>query len=210
MKRQVASHLDSQVDKIEYQDQIFYIKDSPDQSMTWKEVAGESIRSPGGPICASGSVTKVQEAPAFAALLVDVEVDLDTGKIKLLRCTCFQDVGCAINPQQVEGQLQGGTTQGIGWALHEYYHYENGVLRNPSWLDYRTATSLDVPMIDTVIIEKPASVGPYGARGVGEVSITPPPAAIANAVYRASGIRLNKLPMSPESVFWAVRRSRES
>jgi CO/xanthine dehydrogenase Mo-binding subunit len=151
-------------------------------------------------------VTRVQSAPTFGANVVDVEVDPGTGKVKLLKYTCFQDVGCAINPTLVEGQIQGGAVQGIGWSLYEYYHYdENAILRNPSLLDYRMPTALDLPMIETVLTEVPASEGPYGARGVGEVPIVPPPGAIANAIYQATGVRMTKLPMTPENVFWALK-----
>ena len=133
--------------------------------MSWAEVAQDSIHRTGGAITGKGATTRSMEAPAFGANVVDLEVDPGTGKIKILKFTCFQDVGCAINPQQVEGQIQGGAVQGIGWAITEYYHYDKGVLRNPSLLDYRILTALDLPMLDTVITEKPASVGPYGARG---------------------------------------------
>ena len=137
--------------------------------------------------------------------LVDIEVDRDTGKITILRHTTFQDVGKAINPTLVEGQMQGGAAQGIGWAITEYYDYDEGVLRNPTLLDYRLPTALDLPMLDTEIIEVPASDGPYGARGVGEVPIVPPGGAIANAIYNAVGVRLYNLPMTPEAVFWALQ-----
>ena len=173
-------------------------------------MARNSVRRAGGPVCGQGSVTRAQSAPTFGANVADVEVDPDTGKVKILRYTCFQDVGCAINPVQVEGQIQGGATQGIGWSLYEYYHYDQGSLRNASLLDYRMPTALDLPMLETVITEKPASEGPYGARGVGEVPIIPPPGALANAIYRATGVRLNNLPMSSEAVFWAMKEKEKN
>src|SRR5690606_36195466 len=108
------------------------------------------------------------------------------------------------HPSYAEGQLQGGAAQGIGWGLSEEYVFQDGHMLNPSFLDYRMPTSLDVPMIDTVLVEVPASDGPYGVRGVGEVSIAPPPAAIANAIYRAVGVRMTELPMSPERVWRAM------
>ena len=205
MKVQAAEQLKVGPEDMEYAELRFWAKSDPEQAISWFEVAHNSIRRTGGPVCGRGSVTRTPGAPSFAANVVDVEVDPHTGKVKLLKSTCFQDVGCAINPTQVEGQMQGGTTQGIGWAMYEYYHYDNGVLRNPSLLDYRMPTALDLPMIETVIVEKPASVGPYGARGVGEVPIVPPAAAIANAIYRAVGVRPDKLPMTPEAIFWAIR-----
>ncbi|MBI2935303.1 MAG: xanthine dehydrogenase family protein molybdopterin-binding subunit, partial [Chloroflexi bacterium] len=158
-----------------------------------------------GPIVGYGKVVRMQQAPQTAATLVDVEVDPETGKVTILRYTCFQDVGKAVNPTQVEGQIQGGASQGIGWALSEYYAWDNGKMKNPTLLDYRMPTALDLPMLDATIVEVPASDGPYGIRGVGEVPIVPPAGALANAIYRATGVRLHKLPMTPEAVFWAIK-----
>jgi CO/xanthine dehydrogenase Mo-binding subunit len=114
-------------------------------------------------------------------------------------------VGQAVHPSYVEGQMQGGTVQGIGWALNEEYVYnDKGVMTNASFLDYRMPTCLDLPMIDTVIVEVANPGHPYGVRGVGEVPIVPPPAAIANAIYHAAGVRLRQLPMSPPRVTKAI------
>ena len=206
LKAQAAQALQVPPEQVEYADRTFWAKGDPEQAIGWRQVAEDSIKRTGGAVSGKGATTRTMEAPAFGAVVADVEVDRATGKVKLLRFTCFQDVGCSINPQQVEGQLQGGSVQGIGWALTEYYHYDKGVLRNPSWLDYRMPTALDLPMVDAVVIEKPASVGPYGARGVGELSIVPPPAAIANAIYKAVGVRMDDLPMTPEAVFWAIQK----
>ncbi len=135
---------------------------------------------------------------AFATHIVDVEVDPDTGKVTILRYTAVQDVGTAIHPSYVEGQIQGGAVQGIGWALNEEYFYdETGRLLNASFLDYRMPTALDVPNIDTILVEVPNPGHPYGVRGVGEVPIVPPLAAIANAIADATGHRFTDLPMSP-------------
>jgi CO/xanthine dehydrogenase Mo-binding subunit len=136
---------------------------------------------------------------------VDIEVDPETGKVQILRYTAVQDVGTAIHPSYVEGQMQGGVAQGMGWALNEEYVYdEQGRLLNASLLDYRVPTCLDLPMIETVLVEVPNPGHPYGVRGVGEVPIVPPPAAIANAIYRAIGVRMNTLPMSPARVLEAM------
>jgi len=133
--------------------------------------------------------------------LVDLAVDPETGKIDILRYTAFQDAGKAVHPDFVEGQIQGGTVQGIGWALNEEYFYdEAGHLKNTSLLDYRMPTILDVPNIEAVILERPNPGHPYGVRGVGEVPIVPPAAAIANALYDAAGIRMNTLPMTPAKI----------
>ncbi len=152
------------------------------------------------PIGAS-TVTPSREGGAFATHIADVEVDVETGKVEILRYTAVQDAGVAIYPPYVEGQMQGGVVQGIGWALNEEYVYdEEGRLRNASLLDYRMPTALDVPNIETIIVEVPNPGHPYGVRGVGEVPIVPPPAAVANAIFDATGVRLFDLPVSPARV----------
>ncbi|MEE3245891.1 MAG: molybdopterin cofactor-binding domain-containing protein, partial [Chloroflexota bacterium] len=125
--------------------------------------------------------------------------------VDVLRYTALQDVGKAIHPSYVEGQLQGGVAQGIGWALNEEYVYnDSGEMSNSSFLDYRMPTSLDLPMIDTVIVEVANPGHPFGVRGVGEVCIVPPLAAVANAIHGASGVRMEVLPMSPGNVLEAL------
>jgi len=117
----------------------------------------------------------------------------------------IQDAGKAIHPSYVEGQMQGAVVQGIGWALNEEYFYNtDGRMENSSFLDYRMPTSLDLPMINTIIVEVANPGHPYGVRGVGEVPIVPPMAAIANAIARATGVRMGHLPMSPGSVLEAL------
>ena len=170
---------------------------------TFAELAGKS----GEPIVGRGSSAKNQPGGAFGTHVVDVEVDVDTGKVQILRYTAAQDAGTAIHPSYVEGQMQGGVVQGIGWALNEEYVYdEHGVMRNASFLDYRMPTCLDVPMIETIIVEVPNPGHPFGVRGVGEVPIVPPPAAVANAIYDAVGIRMNHLPMSPPKLLAEILR----
>lgn len=134
-----------------------------------------------------------------------MEVDPETGKVQILRFTAFQDVGKAVHPDYVAGQMQGGAVQGLGWALSEGYWYnKDGRLANASLLDYRMPTSLDVPMIDTVILETPNPGHPFGIRGAGEVPIVPPPAAVANAIHNAVGVRMTTLPMAPGAVLEAL------
>jgi CO/xanthine dehydrogenase Mo-binding subunit len=175
--------------------------------MTFKELAAK-LHSTGGTIVGRASVDPPGAGGAFATHLVDVEVDPETGKVTILRYTAVQDVGRAIHPSYVEGQMQGGSVQGIGWALNEEYLYnDQGAMTNASFLDYRMPTSLDLPMIDTVLVEVPNPGHPFGVRGVGEVPIVPPPAAIANAIYRAIGARLNELPISPGRVVKAMVKS---
>jgi xanthine dehydrogenase molybdenum-binding subunit len=171
---------------------------------TFKELAAQLVET-GSPVMASATVDPGTWGPAFATHIVDVEVDPDTGKVQILRYTAVQDVGTAIHPGYVEGQIQGGVAQGIGWALNEGYVYDDeGHLLNTSLLDYRVPTCLDLPMIDPVIVEVPNPGHPYGVRGVGEIPIVPPPAAIANAIYRAIGVRMNVLPMSPPRILEAL------
>lgn len=172
--------------------------------LTFKQLA-EKLHATGGTIMGRASVDPAGVGGAFATHIVDVEVDPDTGKVTILRYTAVQDVGKAIHPSYVEGQMQGGAVQGIGWALNEEYVYnEQGGMANSSFLDYRMPTSLDLPMIDTVLVEVPNPGHPYGVRGVGEVPIVPPPAAIANAIYHAAGVRMSELPMSPGRVLKAM------
>ena len=138
---------------------------------------------------------------AFAVHIADVEVDPETGKTQVLRYTALQDVGKAVHPSYVEGQMQGGAVQGIGWALNEEYYFDDdGRMANSSFLDYRMPISLDLPMIDTEIVEVPNPGHPFGVRGTGEIPIVPPMAAIANAIHNAVGIRMTRLPMSPGAV----------
>ncbi len=174
--------------------------------MTIKELAAKFGRT-GGPVSGQAGVSARGGVGTFAGCCVDVEVDPETGKIQILRATVAQDAGRAIHPSYVEGQMQGGTAQGIGWALNEEYVYDDkGNLRNAGFLDYRMPTCLDLPLIETHIVEVPGPDNPLGIRGVGEVSIVPPPAAVANAVYRAVGVRINQLPMSPPQVLKALKQ----
>ena len=143
---------------------------------------------------------------SFAGNIVDVEIDPETGKTSVTRFTVFQDAGKAIHPSYVEGQMQGGSAQGIGWALNEeYYMNSSGSMDNSTLLDYRMPTALDLPMIEAVIIEVPSESHPYGVRGVGEANIVPPMAAIANALKEAVGVRFERLPMKPEVIVKAIQ-----
>jgi CO/xanthine dehydrogenase Mo-binding subunit len=159
----------------------------------------------GGPISGHYEATPEGAGVSFATHIVDAEVDPETGKTSVVRYTVVQDAGKAIHPTYVEGQYQGGAAQGIGWALNEEYIYgKDGRLQNAGFLDYRIPVASDLPMIDTVIVEVPNPGHPYGVRGVGETSICPPLAAIANAVSNAAGVRLRDLPMSPPSILAAL------
>ena len=172
--------------------------------MSIKEIAGKRAQT-GGPIVAAAGVNPAAVAPGYATQFCDIEVDPETGKVTVLRFVAAQDVGRAIHPSYVEGQIQGGVTQGIGWALNEEYIYDSrGHMENPGFLDYRIPVASDLPMIETVLVEVPNPGHPYGAKGVAEVNICPPMAAIANAIERAVGRRLTELPMSPPKVLAAI------
>jgi len=170
---------------------------------------GTKLSRTGGPVVGRATVN-AQKATgaAIAGTLVDVEVDVETGKVDVLRCTVIQDAGRAIHPAYVEGQMQGGTAQGLGWALNEEYVYDaEGKLLNAGFLDYRMPIALDLPMIDAIIVEVPNPGHPYGVRGVGEVSIVPPPGAVASAVAAATGVRPSALPISPPRLLAALQAS---
>jgi CO/xanthine dehydrogenase Mo-binding subunit len=174
------------------------------------EIASKAART-GGPISGRASLTARGVGVAFGAHICDVEVDPETGRVQIVRYTVVQDVGRAIHPSYVEGQMQGGAAQGIGWALNEEYVYnENGEMENPGFLDYRMPVASDLPMIDTVIVEVPNPRHPYGVRGCGEVPIVPPIPAVANAVYHATGVRMRDLPMSPPRLLAALDAASES
>ncbi|QDT50988.1 4-hydroxybenzoyl-CoA reductase subunit alpha [Symmachiella dynata] len=193
---------DCDVAKIDYKDGAVVGPDG--KRFTFKEIAAEA-QTVGEPVIGRGSADPQEPGGAFGTHLVDVEVDIDTGKVTILRYTAAQDAGTAIHPAYVEGQIQGGVVQGIGWGLNEEYYYDDkGTMRNSTYLDYRMPTSYDLPMIDTIIVEVPNPGHPYGVRGVGEVPIVPPPAALANAIYDAIGIRMHELPMSPPKVLHEI------
>ena len=195
---------DQPAGEIELVDGAFRHKSDPELSIGFKELAAE-LSSTGGPVVGSANMDPQGAGSAFATHVVDVEVDAETGKVEILRYTATQDAGKAIHPSYVEGQIQGGVVQGIGWALNEeYVMADDGSMSNTSFLDYRMPTSLDLPMIDTVIVEVANPNHPYGVRGVGEVSIVPPLAAVANAVYAATGVRMTDLPMNPAAIRKAI------
>jgi CO/xanthine dehydrogenase Mo-binding subunit len=185
-------------ESVRYEDGVLIGPDG--RRMTFKEIAAQ-LPHTGGMIQGRANVNPTGVGPAFAGHIADVEVDSETGKVQILRYTAVQDVGTAVHPSYVEGQIQGGVAQGVGMALSEEYFYdENGVMRNSSLLDYRMPTALDLPLIDTILVEVPNPGHPYGVRGVGEVPIVPPLATVANAIHDAVGIRVRKLPASPRAV----------
>ncbi len=201
MLRRLADLWDTQPEAIQYEDGVF---SHGEERLSFQEAAAK-IYETSEPVMVSATVYPKEVGPGFATHVVDVEVDPETGKVTILRYTAAQDVGKAIHSSYVEGQIHGGVAQGIGWGLNEEYVYdEEGHLLNASFLDYRIPTALDLPLIDTVLVEVPNPGHPYGVRGVGEVPIVPPAAALANAIYRAVGVRMNVLPMSPARILEAI------
>ena len=190
--------------EVEYDKATIRHKSDPELSIEFSELAS-MLNGTGGPIVGRATVNPGGVGNAFAVHIVDVEVDKETGKVDILRYTSVQDVGKAIHPSYVEGQLQGGAVQGIGWALNEEYIFNSeGNMMNSSFLDYRMPVALDLPMIDTVLVEVANPGHPFGLRGVGEACLIPPMAAIANAIYDAVGVRMTELPMSPGKVVDAL------
>ncbi|RWE54674.1 xanthine dehydrogenase family protein molybdopterin-binding subunit [Mesorhizobium sp.] len=178
-------------------------------ALSLKEIAASSGKT-GGPIAGHSELVADGAGVSFATHICDIEVDPETGATRVLRYTVVQDAGKAVHPTYVEGQYQGGAAQGIGWALNEEYIYgKDGRLQNPGFLDYRIPVCSDLPMIDTQILEIPNPNHPYGVRGVGETSIVPPLAAIANAVSNAAGVRMTHIPMSPPRILAAIEAERE-
>ena len=201
MSEQLADYWEMDLSDITWQNGQF---SGNGHSLGFKEAAQE-LSSGYEALTASVTMNTEGAGPCFGTHIVDVEVDPETGKVEILRYTAVQDVGKAIHPSYVEGQIQGGVVQGIGWALNEEYIYDDeGHLLNASLLDYRMPTALDLPMIESVLVEVANPDHPFGVRGVGEVPIVPPAGAIANAIYDAIGVRPNELPMSPARLLEAI------
>lgn len=176
------------------------------EPLTLAAITAQAKRT-GGPLTATASLNAAGAGPSFAVHCADLSVDEETGVVSVLRYTAVQDAGTAIHPSYVEGQLQGGSVQGIGWALNEEYIYNaDGVMDNASFLDYRIPVASDLPLIETIIVEVPNPAHPYGVRGVGETGIVPPMATIANAINAATGVRMTSLPMSPPKLLSALNK----
>jgi xanthine dehydrogenase molybdenum-binding subunit len=204
MRARAAEKLQCGVGDVTYASGVFGTTRAGGPSISISDLMRATLTD--GAIIGRGVSTKLPLGVEIGAHVCDVEVDTDTGQVTILRYTAFQDVGRALNPAAVEGQIEGSVAQGLGWALTEGFDYDaKGRLRNASLLDYRMPTALDLPPIDCVIIETPVPGVPYGVRGVGEVPIVPPAATVANAIARAIGVRLTHMPMTPERVLRALK-----
>jgi CO/xanthine dehydrogenase Mo-binding subunit len=202
-----AAELEASVHDLELTDGKVTVRGMPDKGITLATIGkkGNLYMSKTPPVLGKANPAFTQQAPGFAAQLARIEVDADTGEVTLQDFVIVQDVGKAINPLGVEGQMQGGAVQSLGMALTEGLMFDDsGRLTNPSLLDYRKLTAADLPNLETIIVEVPAPAGPFGARGVGEPPIIPAPAAIANAIQNATGARLTELPLSPERIALAL------
>lgn len=204
VKERAAAVWNVTPDQVEYADGV--VKNmAGDDSMTLAQVCKEAEKT-GGQISGAGNINARGAGPSFTVHLCDVKVDKDTGKVDVVRYTAIQDAGKAIHPGYVEGQIQGGAVQGIGWALNEEYIYnKDGVMENPGFLDYRIPLASDLPMIDAVIVEVPNAFHPYGVRGVGESGIIPPLAAVGYAVGKAIDRKVTELPCSPPRVLSLIQ-----
>jgi CO/xanthine dehydrogenase Mo-binding subunit len=202
-----AKEMEAAIEDLEIEDGRVVVRGVPDKGVTLASIGkkGNLYMSKVPPVLGVAHPAFALQAPAFAAQLARIEVDPDTGELTLHDFVVVQDAGKAINPLGVEGQMQGGAVQSLGIALTEGFMYDdNGRLMNASLLDYRKLTAADLPNIETIIVEVPAPAGPFGARGVGEPPIVPAPAAIANAIHEATGVRLTEAPLTPERIALAL------
>ena len=208
LRARAAKIWDVDVDTVAWDDGCAVpLEPAVDRTPLTVQQLAEKITQTGGPIIGRASVNAPMAGPAFSLNICDIEVDKETGVSRVVRYTAIQDVGKAVHPSFVEGQMQGGAAQGIGWALNEEYIYSpDGVMQNAGFLDYRMPVASDLPMIDTVLIEVANPLHPYGVRGVGEVPIVPPLAAVSNAMRDATDVRFTDLPLSPPRVLEALAR----
>ena len=202
-----ADRLGVQADALECAGGSVYVQDNPPQSLDLGQLARMSLTSRGGPIIGTASLSSLPYAPVFNAQAAEVIVDRETGQVRVTRFVQAQDIGKAINPMGVEGQLEGGAVQGIGRALSEeiLIDKETGQIRNPSLATYLMPLSVDMPDIENILVEVPSADGPFGARAVAESPGFGPPAAIANAIFDAVGVRIKTLPLSAERVLAAIQ-----
>ena len=202
-----ADRLGVQADALECEGGAVYVMDNPPQTMGLGQLARMSLSSRGGPIVGTASLSSMPYNPVFNAQGAEVLVDRETGQVRVTRFVQAQDVGLAVNPMGVVGQLEGGAVQGIGRALSEeiLIDGDTGQVRNPSLATYLMPLAIDMPDIVTVLVEVPSEDGPFGLRAVAEPPGFGPPAAIANAIYDAVGVRIRTLPLSPERVLAAMQ-----
>jgi CO/xanthine dehydrogenase Mo-binding subunit len=211
LSRLAADRLGVDASRIAFAEGLFKVKRSPAKFMSLADLARATMGFGGaGPIIGRGAIGGLPAAPTLCVHATDIEVDEETGKVKILSYAAAQDVGLAVNPLSIEGQIQGAVTQGVGWALMEGYIFDKGVVQNTTLLDYRIPTATDVPMIDVMLVEVGSTEGLYGLRHVGETPIVPTLAAMANAVHSATGARIKELPMTPEVILSGIQEQDKS
>ncbi len=203
-----AAHFEAHRDDVELEEGRARVRGVPAREVTFGQLAQLGERLPGGPgpVVAEGRASLKGGAPGFTAQLVRVRVDPDTGVVTPLEAVAVQDVGFAINPLLVEGQMHGGTAQGLSFGLYEGLRYEGGSVTTANFLEYVFPRALDLPTLEAVMVERPSEHGPFGARIVGEPPITAGAAAIANAIRDAAGVRVTALPVTSEMVWTLMRQ----
>jgi CO/xanthine dehydrogenase Mo-binding subunit len=205
--KKAAQKLKLKVEEVEYRRGRVQVKGLPEKFLDIADLARQTFGSAGmGPITGRGAGESGGEGtPVFAVQAADIEVDKETGKIKVLDFVVAQDTGVALNPKILEGQMQGAVVQGIGWAVTEGYFYQDGLMKNSTFLDYRMPTAADVPYIKALLVEESSGAEPFGIRGAGEPPIVPTLATMANAIQSAAGVRLTATPMTPEAVLKKIK-----
>jgi len=208
--RLAAEKLEASAEDLDVGEGRVYVRGSPDRGMTLAQVAAAAQFAPSGTLQAHSSQLREELWPrsdpdacdqaTFSTHVADVAVDPETGQVRLLGYLAAQDVGAALNPANVEGQIEGGVVSSVGFALTEHLVLDQGRPLNTSLLDYKLPTALDVPAIGSSLIEERSATGPYGAKGVGEPPVIPVAAAIANAIEDAVGVRIRDLPITPEKI----------
>jgi CO/xanthine dehydrogenase Mo-binding subunit len=219
LKEIAAEILESTPTELESENGNFFVRGNPEQSVVYREVV-RSAYDEGIQLKESGTFTapKCEYDPetsqgttylqyTYGAVTAEVEVDTETGQVQVLKMVTAYDIGKAINPLNLEGQIEGGTVQGLGYAIMEELVHRNGVVVNPNLADYYVPTSLDIPEIKTIIVEYPGKLGPYGAKAIGEPPIVLPAPAIINAIDNAVGVRLTEIPATPNRVLMALKRT---
>jgi xanthine dehydrogenase molybdenum-binding subunit len=203
-----ADMLEAAADDVEIRDRKVFVRGTPARSLALRDVSMEAIhRNDNVQVMGRGSFAPDTNCPPFMAQFAEVEVDTDTGAVEIVQVVGAHDAGRAINPQIVEGQIEGGIAQGIGYALMEELVLEDGVPVNPHFVDYKLPCATDVGTITSIIVDGFEPAGPFGAKGVGEPALVATAPAIANAIRDATGVTLNELPMTAERVFRALRRT---
>jgi CO/xanthine dehydrogenase Mo-binding subunit len=205
-----AKQLEARVEDLVMQGRKVFVKDDPEKVMTFREISHLAMRTPGGPLVATGTFANEPSHPVISAQIVKVEVDPETGLLRILKFDNSLDVGVAINPLECEGQMEGGAVQGLAWGWMEHYKYGQDRVMNATLLDYQVPTAADLPDMKSLIVEKPSERGPFGVKGIGEPPIAPGAAALVNAVADATGVYITELPLLPERVVMSLAKDGEN